>query len=76
MHTVMTPSKVEAVETGVQKAATPSYFTTTLYDVMTAIQDAVGPGDDARVVAIVVHLLRSGRLTRRGTACTRGRRTA
>ena len=30
---------------------------------MTAIQDVVGPEDDALVVAIVVYLLRSRRLT-------------
>src|SRR6266702_6305621 len=43
--------------------APPSCLTTTLYDVIAAIQDGLSPDDDALVVATVVHLLRSGRLT-------------
>jgi hypothetical protein len=35
----------------------------TLYELIVAIQDLVGPQDDARVVATVVHLLQSQRLT-------------
>ena len=60
----------------VRRQERPSGITTTLYEFMTALQDVVGPDDDALVVATVVHLLRSGRLTLLGTACTRGRRTA
>ena len=43
----------------------------TLYDLITAIQDVVGPEDDGLVVAAVRHLLRAGRLTERGPG-TRG----
>jgi hypothetical protein len=50
-------------DTGMPRAETSSRFTTTLYDLMTALQDMVAPDDDALVVASVVHLLRSGRLT-------------
>ena len=45
------------------RAETSSRFTTTLYDLMTALQDVVGPDKDALVVATVGYLLRSGRLT-------------
>ena len=45
------------------RAETSSHFTTTLYDLMTALQDVVGPDKDALVVATVGHLLQSGRLT-------------
>src|SRR5256885_1579725 len=40
----------------------------TLYDLIAAIQDGLSPDDDTLVVATVVHLLRSGRLTWRGKA--------
>jgi hypothetical protein len=49
--------------TGMSRAETPSRLTTTLYDLITALQDVVGANNDALVVASVVHLLRSGRLT-------------
>ena len=55
-----------AVATGTTsrlRAVTPSCLTTTLYDLITALQEVVGPDDDALVVATVVHLLRSGWLT-------------
>ena len=44
---------------GAQAVATPTCPVTTLYDLIAAIQDVVGPEDDALVVATVVHLLRS-----------------
>ena len=40
----------------------PARVTTTLYDVMAALQTVVEPEDDALVVAIVAAWLRSGRL--------------
>ena len=40
----------------------PTRVTTTLYDVMAALQAAVEPEEDAVVVAIVAAWLRSGRL--------------
>lgn len=62
MATMRARSKMAGGVTGGQAEAPPSRCTTTLYDVGTAIQDVVGPEDDALVVATVVHLLRSGRL--------------
>ena len=50
------------------RATPPPRLTTTLYDLITALQDVVAPDDDVLVVATVVHLLRSGRLTLRGQA--------
>jgi hypothetical protein len=41
----------------------PSRVTTTLYDVIADLQTAVGPEEDALVVAIVADWLRSGRLS-------------
>jgi len=42
--------------------AFPTSGTTTLYDVIAALQEVVEPGEDALVVAIVDAWLRSGRL--------------
>jgi hypothetical protein len=47
-------------------AARSSYLPLTLADLITAIQDVVGPEDDGLVVATVRHLLGAGRLTGRG----------
>ena len=58
-----------------QREAPPSRLTTALYDLITAIQDVVGPPDDRVAVATVVHLLRATRLTGRGTASPRGGKT-
>jgi hypothetical protein len=71
MASVMARAEVATGETGRQREATPSCLTTTLYDLITAIQAVVNPEDDALVVATVVHLVRSGRLTWRGKARTR-----
>jgi len=49
-------------------AARPSRLTTTLYALLAALQEVVGPEEDALVVATVRHLLQSGRLTWRGEA--------
>jgi hypothetical protein len=68
MQTILIPSKVKRGETEGHKEATPSRYTTTLYALLAAIQDVVGLEDDAQVVATVVYLLRSGRLTWRGQA--------
>jgi hypothetical protein len=43
-------------------AVAPTRVTTTLYDVMAALQSVVEPEDDEVVVAIVAAWLRSGRL--------------
>jgi hypothetical protein len=63
MQTALSPSKIERAGTEGHEEATPSRYTTTLYALLAALQDVVGPEDDAQVVATVVHLLRSGRLT-------------
>ena len=42
--------------------AAPTRVTTTLYDVLAALQTVVEPEEDAVVVAIVAAWLRSGRL--------------
>ena len=74
MSTVMEVGEMATVATGRQRVATPSRCTTTLYDLMAALQDVVGPDNDVLVVASVVHLLRSGRLTVLGPARQRRRR--
>ena len=43
--------------------AIPATITTTLYDLIAALQDVVQPGEDALVVPTMVHLLRTGRIT-------------
>jgi hypothetical protein len=43
-------------------AVAPTRVTTTLYDIIVALQTLVEPEDDALVVAIVAAWLRSGRL--------------
>src|SRR5262245_25550340 len=43
--------------------AIPATITTTLYDLIAALQDVVQPGEDALVVATMVHLLCTERIT-------------
>ena len=55
----------DPVETGgmAPAALAPSAtVTTTLYDLIAAIQDIVGPGNDHLVVTTVVHMLSTGSL--------------
>ena len=49
-------------------------ITTTLYDLIAAIRDVVGPGDDDLVVATTVHMLSSHWVTLLGTIETSRRR--
>ena len=63
MQTALIPSKVERGGAAGYEEVTPSRYTTTLYALFAAIQDVVGPEDDVQVVATVVYLLQSGRLT-------------
>ena len=65
---MMDLGEVAKVGIGMQGEATPSRLTTTLYDVIAAIQDVLSPDDGALVVTTVVHLLQSGRLTWLGKA--------
>jgi hypothetical protein len=59
------------MERGRPGEARPSRLPLTLYDLITAIQDVVGPEDDGLAVATVRHLLRSGRLTGLGSRTRR-----
>ena len=66
MHTVIDPCEdggVVTVETSGGKDAAPATITTTLYDLIAALQEVVDPGEEALVVATVVSMLRAGRLT-------------
>jgi hypothetical protein len=49
-------------------AERPPRLATTLYELLAALQDVVGPEEDALIVATVRHLLQSGRLTWLGEA--------
>ena len=42
---------------------TPTALTTTLYDLIAALQDVADPDEDTLVVAAVMHLMRSRQLT-------------
>jgi hypothetical protein len=63
MQAVMDFGEVALVATRGRGAATPLRLTTTLYELMAALQAVVAPDDDAPAVPTVVHLLRSSRLT-------------
>jgi hypothetical protein len=63
MSSMMESSESTGVTTGIREAETPLRLTTTLHDLMVVLQDVVGAPNEALVVATVVHLLRSGRLT-------------
>jgi hypothetical protein len=63
MRTVMDASEEKSVETVVTEAGTSATMTITLYDLIAAVQDVVGPNNDALVVTTVQHMLRSGRAT-------------
>jgi hypothetical protein len=42
----------------------PTTIQTTLYDLITALHDAVEPGEEALVVTAMMHLLQAGRIKR------------
>ena len=62
MAPMMERAEVATEAMGMPRAETPSCCTT-LYELIAALQEVVGPDDDALVVATVMHLLRSRRLT-------------
>jgi hypothetical protein len=66
MATMMDRGAVTSVGRGRQGAARSSSRRLTLADLITTIQDVVGPENDKLVVATVRHLLRSGRLVALG----------
>jgi hypothetical protein len=71
MATVRDRGTVTAMGRGRPGAALPLRHPITLSDLITAIQDVAGPGDDGLVVAAVRHLLRSRRLAVLGTGTRR-----
>ena len=52
------------------EADVPTFLTTTLYDLMTALQAVVAADEDVLVVAIVALWLRTGRITWLGKAAS------
>ncbi len=63
MRTVIDASEETSVETVVTATDRPATLTTTLYDLIAAVQDVAGPDNDALIVAAVQHLLRAGLVT-------------
>ena len=66
MHSMIDPVEAEVlgtVDTALVEEDVPATITTTLYDLIAAVRAAVAPDDDPLVVATVVHLLRSRRVT-------------
>jgi len=57
--------RVETVETSGGEDTAPVTVTTTLYDLIAALQEIVEPGEEVLVVATVVSLLRAGRIRRK-----------
>jgi len=66
MPTVRKPVVISPVPTAAGTTTTPTTLTTTLYDLIAAIQDATGVDDDTLVVATTLHILRAGHATRGG----------
>jgi hypothetical protein len=56
-------SNVHTAAPGQMAAAGPTRLNTTLYDVISGLQTGLGPDKDNLVAAVIVHWLRSGRLT-------------
>jgi hypothetical protein len=67
MQTVMDPGEVATVSPRGKGKATALHLTTTLYELMAALQAMAALDDEALVVVTVTHLLRSRRLTWLGT---------
>jgi hypothetical protein len=68
MNAVVTPHQAPTVEAGQIVAAGSARLTTTLYDVIAALQSVVETDEDGLVVAVVGHWLRTGRITYVGDA--------
>src|SRR6266851_5396816 len=67
MRTVIGPREegsVATVATSGGEDTAPATITTTLYDLIAALQEVVEPGEDGLVVATVVSMLRAGRIRR------------
>jgi len=63
MNAVVTPRQGQTVGAGLTAAEAPTCLTTTLYDLIAALQTVVKPDEDDLVVAVTVHWLRSRRIT-------------
>ena len=68
MNAVVAPQQGQIVEAGQMTTEAPARLTTTLYDVIAALQSVVEPDEDGLVVAVVEHWLRTRRITRVGGA--------
>lgn len=68
MNAVVKPQQGQIVEAGQMTVEVPARMTTTLYDVIAALQSVVEPDEDGLVVAVVGHWLRTGRITCVGDA--------
>jgi hypothetical protein len=68
MNAVVKPQQGQIVEAGQMTAEIPAHLTTTLYDVIAALQSVVETDEDGLVVAVVGHWLRTGRITYVGDA--------
>ena len=66
MNAVVTPQQEQVVGAGQTAAEAPARLTTTLYDVIAALQSVVEPDEDGLVVAVVGHWIRSRHITRVG----------
>ena len=65
MRTVIDPHEdgsVATIETSSGEDTAPATITTTLYDLIAALQGVVEPGEDGLVVATVVSMMRAGRI--------------
>jgi hypothetical protein len=63
MNPVVKSCNVKMTKAGLRPVEAPARLTTTLYDVIAALQTVVEPDEDGLVVAVIVRWLRSGRLT-------------
>jgi hypothetical protein len=68
MHPIMTPRHGQRGPVSQSATVRPGKVQTTLYDVMAALQSVTEPTEDAVVIAVMMHWLRSGRLTRQSQA--------
>jgi hypothetical protein len=63
MNAVEAPCQGQTAEGRLTAAETSAWLTTTLYDVLATLQTVVEPDEDDLVVAVVMHWLRTRRLT-------------
>ena len=63
MPTVLEYNTASGTEHGVALEYAPTRLTTTLYDVLAALQDVAPADEDTQMVATVVRWIRTGRLT-------------